>query len=135
MDVLVHLQCNLSLVRYLDVQGSDSLGGAILVFSEFGTVLLIKVLDGILVVEGVHGGVVCDVLDPLFLSELQKLASSSGVSEIFSGSGEKELVLEVLEGLYEDRVDGGGDEGFHLGDGVGRDKAIYHLIMGEVALV
>ena len=41
------------------------------------------------------------------------------------------MVLDVLDGehLDEDSVDGGGDEGFHLGDGVGGNGSVDHVVL------
>ena len=47
-------------------------------------------------VEGVHGGVLHDGLDPFLLGELYQFAAGGGVGEIFCRGGEEELILEVF---------------------------------------
>ena len=96
-----------------------------------------EVHDADLVLDGVHGGVVHDVLDTLLLGDLKKLAPIIGGSKFFSGGYKYELVLDILDGhrLDEDGVDGGGDEGLHPGDGVGGDRAVDHVVLSQAALV
>ena len=67
--VLIYLGCDPRLVGYLVVQGLDPLSGSVVIFSQFNEVLLVEVFDGDLVIDGVHGGVLHDGLDPLLLSE------------------------------------------------------------------
>ena len=52
------------------MQGFDSFGGSLVIFTKFGEVLVVDVLDGDLVVDGVQGGVLHDVLDPFLLGQL-----------------------------------------------------------------
>ena len=52
--VLIYLRLDLRLVRYLVLQGLDSLGGSVVIFSPFNKVLLEEVLDRDLVIDGVH---------------------------------------------------------------------------------
>ena len=68
--VLIYLRHDLRLIRYLVVQGLDSLGGSVVIFSQFDEVLLVEVLDRDLVIDGVHRGVLHDGLDPILLGEL-----------------------------------------------------------------
>ena len=47
------------------------------------------------------------------------------------------MVLEVLngQGLDEESVDDGGDEGFRPGDCIGRDRLIDQVVLGQVTQV
>ena len=66
-DILVHLGSNLWLILHFVVQSFSSLDGAIVVFSQVIEVLLLKVLNRDLLVDGVYGGFLHDGLDtPLF---------------------------------------------------------------------
>ena len=98
------------------MQSHDSLSGAIVVLPQVGEVLLVEVLDRDLVVEGVHGRVLHDGLDTLFLGELGEFAAGGGVGEVFYGHSEEELLLNVCDsqGLDEYSVGDVGDVG---GDG------------------
>ena len=77
-------------------------------------------------VGGVHGGVPHDGLNTFLLGEQGQLVAGDGVSETFSGCGEKEVVLKVLDGqgFDVDGIDGGGDGRLHPGDGVGGNGAV-----------
>ena len=46
------------------------------------------------------------------------------------------MILEVLDGQGFDEygVDGGGDDGFLPGNGVGRDRSIDQVVLGQVSL-
>ena len=98
----------------------DSLGGSVEVFAQINDVLLVDVLDGDLMVEGVHVGVLHDGLDSFFLGELDQFTPGGGIGEIFCRGGEEEIILDVLDaqGLDEDGFGGGGDERFCPGDDV-----------------
>ena len=104
----------------------DSLGGSVEVLAQIHKVLLVEVLDGDLMVEGVHVGVLHDGLDPFFLGELDQFTAGGGIGEIFCRGGEEEMILDVLEGqgLDEDGFGGGGEEWFCPSDDVGGDEAI-----------
>ena len=76
----------------------DSLGGSVEVFAQIDKILLVDVLDGDSMVEGVHVGVLHDGLDPFLLGELDQFTAGGGIGEIFCRGGEEELILEVLDG-------------------------------------
>ena len=114
----------------------DSLGGSVEVFAQIDEVLLVDLLHGDLMVEGVHIGVLHDGLDPFFLGELDQFTGGGVIGEIFCRCGEEELILEVLDGqgLDVDGVGGGGDERFCPGDDVGGDGAIDQKLLSQVTL-
>ena len=62
-DVLVHVGCNFWFVGHLAVQGLDSLCSSVVVY-------VVDVLNGDLVVDGVKGGVLYDVLNAFLLGQL-----------------------------------------------------------------
>ena len=100
----------------------DPLDGPVEVFSEVGEAGFVQIFDLYLVLDGVHGGVEHDVLDAFLLGDLGKQSFLGWGSVSFSGGGEEELVLNIVNGhgLDEDGVDGGGDDGLHPGRVVNR---------------
>ena len=64
------------------MQGFDSFGGSLVIFTKFGEVLVVDVLDGDLVVDGVQGGVLHDVLDPFLLGQLVEVVTGGRVGEL-----------------------------------------------------
>ena len=131
MDVLVYLGRKLGLVRHLSMQSFGSLDSYVIILSQFLKIFLVQVLYGHLIVDGVHNSVLHDGLNSLFLSKLHQFPLGSWIEEGFSRGGEEELVLDVLDGqrLDKDGVDGGGDEGFHPGDGVGENGSVDHVVL------
>ena len=81
-DVPVDLGCNVRFVTHLVVQGCNSLGGSVLMFTKFEEVLVVDVLDGDYVVDGVHSGVLHDFLDPFLLGQLVELVTVGRVREL-----------------------------------------------------
>ena len=67
----------------------------LIILSEVEEVGFVEVHDADLVLDGVHGGVVHDVLDTLLLGDLKKLAPIIGGSKFFSGGYKYELVLDI----------------------------------------
>ena len=65
------------------MEGVNSLGGPVVIFSQIDEVLFVDVLDGDSVVKGVHLGVLHDCLDSFFLGKLGQLDASGGVGVIF----------------------------------------------------
>ena len=81
-DVPVHLGCDFRFVIHLVVQGCNSLGGSVVIFTKFEEVLVVDVLDGDYVVDGVHSSVLHDFLDPFLLGQLVELVTVGRVREL-----------------------------------------------------
>ena len=112
----------------------DSLSGSVVVFTQIDEILLVDVLDGDLMVEGVHIGVLHDGLDPFFLGELDQFTAGGRIFEIFCKGGEEEIILDFLDGQGpdEDGFGGGGEERFCPGNDVGGDGAINQELLSQV---
>ena len=80
------------------MQVIDSFCSSVVVFTKIGEVVVVNVLDGDLVVEGVQGGVLYDVLNALLVDQLTKFVSAGRIGKLFCRNGEEELFLEVLDG-------------------------------------